>query len=592
MVFSYGYDRVNNLTSVVDSINGQAGATEAFSYDALNRVTSITQSGPTVSDTRVDFSYDAASQMTGTTRFSDLAGNNTVANSTYSFDASGRLTDLEHLKDGNPLAFYRFTYDDDNRLTRFESVDGSSDFSYNERDELTATDHSYQTDEAYSYDNQGNRINDGYVTGLENRLLEDGTYVYTYDNEGNRLTRTEIATGIVDGYSWDHHNRLTAISTMDSGGNVIRTAEYTYDIYGRRILKVVDSDGAGANPAETEAYIYDGEHIALVFDGNGNQVNRYLHGPQVDQVLAEETANGEVRWTLTDNQGSVHDIVNNDGTVLNHVTYDSFGQITSQSDESVTLRFAYTGREYDAESGQYFYRARYYDPTVGRFINEDPIGFEGGDTNLFRYVGNSPLNYIDSSGLCRIELRYRPRLFGDTYADFHADIVITENTSSTVFWAGPQYPIFSSGNIGNILGGIFFGSGGNIISNNAEFTSQTFDFYETINPNNTTLIYDSGDECICPEELIDSIQETFQDIEKQNIPYNIFGPNSNTAVRQALLNASLISPLYHPSNDVIEWKPIRGGRGAFNGSGKIPTLPGWYAIPDNPQSKGTRPKNK
>ncbi|AFY40222.1 RHS repeat-associated core domain protein [[Leptolyngbya] sp. PCC 7376] len=399
VVFNYDYNAVGDRLSVTDTINGQQNGVETFTYDDLSRVTSITQTGTNVTDKRVDFSYDAASQMTGVTRYSDLAGNNVVANSTYTFDSVGRLEELNHLKDGNPLAFYRFEYDDANRLTRFESVDGSSDFDYNERDELTSTDHSYQNDEAYSYDDQGNRTNDGYVTGLENRLLEDGTYTYTYDNEGNRLTRKEIATDIVDEYGWDHLNRLVSITTKDTDGNVIKSIEYTYDIYGRRILKVVDSDGAGTNSAETEAFVYDGEHIALVFDGEENQTHRYLHGPQIDQVLAEETADGEVRWALTDHQGSVRDVIDNDGVILNHITYDSLGNITSETDSEVSFRFSYTGREFDEESGQYFYRARYYDAAIGRFINEDPIGFASGDVNLFRYVNNSPLNYVDPSGL-------------------------------------------------------------------------------------------------------------------------------------------------------------------------------------------------
>ena len=126
-------------------------------------------------------------------------------------------------------------------------------------------------------------------------------------------------------------------------------------------------------------------------------------------MLAEEIADGEVRWALTDHQGSVRDVIDNDGVILNHITYDSFGNITSESDAEVSFRFSYTGREFDEESGQYFYRARYYDAAIGRFVNEDPIGFAGGDTNLFRYVNNSPLNYVDPSGLFTETNSARPK---------------------------------------------------------------------------------------------------------------------------------------------------------------------------------------
>jgi RHS repeat-associated protein len=87
------------------------------------------------------------------------------------------------------------------------------------------------------------------------------------------------------------------------------------------------------------------------------------------------------------------------GAVVNQIDYDSYGNIVGQTNPSVTFRFGYTGREWDGETGQYYYRARYYDPTVGQFISQDPIGFAAGDANLYRYVGNSPTNFTDPSGL-------------------------------------------------------------------------------------------------------------------------------------------------------------------------------------------------
>ncbi|MGB7415978.1 MAG: RHS repeat-associated core domain-containing protein, partial [Thermosynechococcaceae cyanobacterium] len=88
-----------------------------------------------------------------------------------------------------------------------------------------------------------------------------------------------------------------------------------------------------------------------------------------------------------------------DGNVLNHISYDSFGNVTGETNPDVDFRFSYTGREFDEETGQYYYRARYFDSGVGRFLSEDTIGFGGGDANLYRYVSNSPVNYTDPSGL-------------------------------------------------------------------------------------------------------------------------------------------------------------------------------------------------
>jgi RHS repeat-associated protein len=395
---NYSYDAVNNLVSTVDTINGRVRGITAYTYDALNRAIAITQTGTGVTNKRIDMAYDKASQMIGMTRYSDLAGTLLVAQSNYTYDHNGRLIHLIHHKGAITLADYSWSYDAANRLTQSVSNDGTSNYNYDETDQLIGTDHSYQTDESYSYDANGNRTNSGYSTGGDNRLLTDGKYNYEYDNEGNRTSRTEIATGEVTQYSWDYRNRLTKVVVKDVNGNIIKLAEYTYDVYDRRISKSVDTDGDGAQTPQVERFVLDGDQIALVFDGNGNVSHRYLYGTSVDQILADEKASGDVIWSLADNQGAVRDLVDNSGNVVNHIFYDSFGNIVSQSNPAVDTRFTYTGRELDAESGLYYYRARYYDAAVGSFISNDPIGFAAGDSNLYRYVLNSPTNYTDPSG--------------------------------------------------------------------------------------------------------------------------------------------------------------------------------------------------
>ena len=95
----------------------------------------------------------------------------------------------------------------------------------------------------------------------------------------------------------------------------------------------------------------------------------------------------------------MRDILNGVSNVVNHLRYDSFGRITSETNAAVDFLFAFTGRERDEESGLYYYRARYYDPAVGRFVSEDPLGFAAGDGNLTRYVNNSPNISYDPTGL-------------------------------------------------------------------------------------------------------------------------------------------------------------------------------------------------
>jgi RHS repeat-associated protein len=391
VLLNYSYDAVGNLLSVTDRINGALKGTNNYTYDVLNHLTRVTQSGTGVAGKRVNMSYDAVNRLTGLNRYGDIAGISAVADSSWGYDAAGRLTSLAHKRGLSTIASYGFAYDAANRITQKSGTDGTDDYSYDDTNQLTAVDHSAQVDEAYSYDANGNRTNAGYGTGTDNRLLTDGVYNYVYDDEGNRTKRTEIATGKVTEYNWDYRNRLSSVVFKDASGVVTKTIEYSYDVNDRRISKKIDG-------VVTERYVYDGANIALVFDGAGVQTHRYLYGAGVDQILADERG-GSVVWALADNLGTVRDVVDGGGVVLNHVTYDSYGRVISQTNPAVEFRFGYTGREQDNETGLDYYRARYYDSAVGRFISEDPIGFTAGDANLYRYVGNSPTNSTDPSGL-------------------------------------------------------------------------------------------------------------------------------------------------------------------------------------------------
>jgi RHS repeat-associated protein len=114
-------------------------------------------------------------------------------------------------------------------------------------------------------------------------------------------------------------------------------------------------------------------------------------------VLAQDSPTGMV-WSLSDRLGSIDLLTDASGNVVDKRTYDSFGNLLEQTNPFIAFRYGYTAREIDAESGLYFYRARYYDPSIGRFISVDPMSFEAGDTNLYRYVFNSPTQWTDPSG--------------------------------------------------------------------------------------------------------------------------------------------------------------------------------------------------
>jgi RHS repeat-associated protein len=399
--FSYAYDAVGNLLTVSDSISGNNAGITAYTYDLLNRVTRLAQSGTGVQSKHVEMAYNAVNQMTSLNRFS---GNTAVAETSYIYDNNQRLIKLSHQKGANTIASYDYTFDDADKLSKTaSSTDGTSNYNYDATNQLTGATHGNQADEAYQYDANGNRINAGYQTGANNQLLNDGTYTYEYDGEGNRTRRVETATGKVTEYVWDYRNRLSSVLFKNAQGAVAKTIDYLYDGDNQRIGKRIDG-------AITERYVLDRNQIALVFDGNSNQTHRYLYGTQIDQVLADE-ASTQTLWALGDNQGTIRDLIDNGGSLVEHLTYDSFGKIISTP--ITDFRYGYTGREQDSETGLDYYRARYYDAANGKFISEDPIGFEAGDGNLTRYVGNDSVNNIDPSGLIpnRGPIRPLPSIF-------------------------------------------------------------------------------------------------------------------------------------------------------------------------------------
>jgi RHS repeat-associated protein len=178
--------------------------------------------------------------------------------------------------------------------------------------------------------------------------------------------------------------------------------------HGRR--RCDQDDQPAVYDKNSQVLVHDGIHILAATNASNQVTHRYMHGPLVDQVLAEETVNPStnatinVNWLLGDHLGTIrevsrHNNATNTTSVIDHVFYDSFGRELTHSATDPGHRFGYTGRDRDPETDLDYYRARYYNPSMGRFISQDPIGFSAGDVNVQRYVGNSPTNAIDPSGL-------------------------------------------------------------------------------------------------------------------------------------------------------------------------------------------------
>jgi RHS repeat-associated protein len=249
----------------------------------------------------------------------------------------------------------------------------------------------------------------GYQTGAGNRMTNDGVYAYTYDDEGNVTKKSKGANDETWTFGYDHNNHMVwAEKRATDGGTLQMRADYKYDVFGNRIEKVVDPDGAGGQGSLTTRFGYDGWDVWVDMDGSNALVQRYVHGDAVDQLFARVKSDGTRAWYLQDRQGSVAGLVDSSGTPIATLAYDGFGELTSAEDAD-SDRYRYTGREWDAETGLQYNRARYYDPKTGRFYGSDPIF---ADANRYRYGLNQPTGYGDANGLApqRKPANYRPSL--------------------------------------------------------------------------------------------------------------------------------------------------------------------------------------
>ncbi|RCS44662.1 hypothetical protein DTL42_17215 [Bremerella cremea] len=420
-MFSGTYDTLGRRTGLAAEIDGTDDLINNYAYDYLNRMTQVTQGsqagGNVVAEKRASFSYDAEDkgQFTSISRYADLAGTELVATSTYGYDAADRITSLTHAdSSSSTLAGYTWGYDEGNRLTDFTVAGYSAEdatYTYDDTDQLTGADRSGTTsDESYTYDENGNRTGGSYSTGDNNQILSDGTYNYTYDDEGNLVQRTSIADSSYTVYEYDYRNRLVSVTDFNASEVKQQKVAYAYDIFNRLIGRELDSNGDGTVD-QSGTFIYDGNQIILQLDDNGDVDHRLLWGANVDQLLADENASGDVYWALTDHLNTIRDWAEYDDLtdtigVANHIAYDAFGNVQSESNASLdTANFGFTARYFDEATGLQYNTHRWYNAQLGRWMSQDPIGFEAGDENLYRYVGNGPTSKIDPNGLAPLDYR-------------------------------------------------------------------------------------------------------------------------------------------------------------------------------------------
>lgn len=399
VVLTYGYDKQGNTTSVSDN----SGVTVMSEYDQRNRLSVREWSGGGVDPARVDVHYNAAGRQTLLERFAGLDRSHPVGRTVTTYEPTGQVDTLTHYNAVDAvLASYDYDYDfgglvtGEARTNQDPRYDQTITYGYDLNGQLTDADFDTQPDEHYEYDLNGNRTisrigteTTTYTTGPANQLRSDGQFRYEYDGEGNLFRKTDIATEAVTTYTYDHRNRLVSDEERDAGGVLQTRVRFVYDVDGRRIAKVV-----GDSVVHT---VYNGDNAWA--DANGMGIDaHYLFGNGIDELLARQREGEGAVFYLTDRLGTVRDLANALGSLVNHVEYGSFGSVVVQSNAAAGDRYLFTGREYDLESGLYYYRARHFDPTVGRFTSRDPLVFDSGDLNLYRFVSNSPLEYTDPTG--------------------------------------------------------------------------------------------------------------------------------------------------------------------------------------------------
>jgi RHS repeat-associated protein len=373
---SYGYDVASNRTSFTDPENGST----AYLYDTLNRLQTLTP--PTAYGTgSFGFGYDALSRRTSLTR------PNSVGTS-YTYDTLSRLLGVTHAKSGTTLDGASYTVDNaGNRLTRTPLPSGTaSTFGYDNIYELLSVTQGGTTKESYTYDPVGNRLTAlggaAWSYATSNELNSRPGISYTYDYNGN--TQTTVNGSSTTTYNWDFENRLTSVVLPGSGG----TVSFKYDPFGRRIYK---SSSLG-----TSVYAYDGDNLVEETNASGGVVARYSQGLNIDEPLAI-LRSSTTSYYQADGLDSVSSLSNAAGALAQTYTFDSFGNQTASSG-SLTNSFRYAGREFDTETGLYYMRARYFDPATGRFLSEDPTGFDGDAVDFYGYAGENPTNSIDPFG--------------------------------------------------------------------------------------------------------------------------------------------------------------------------------------------------